>query len=162
MEIAGLPLHPLVVHAGVTLIPLSAAMAIALAVLPRWRWLTRWPTAAVAVGALVVAWVARLSGAALLEARPFLLDADPLAARVERHQQLGETLSLVMIPFVLLVLVAAWALGGTTALASGRGARKSRRPSGDKPLGAVLILAALGVLALVGLVGDSGARAVWG
>ena len=45
MEIAGLPLHPLVVHAAVVLIPLTALLAVAFAVLPRWRWLVRWPTA---------------------------------------------------------------------------------------------------------------------
>ena len=68
MEITGLPLHPLVVHAAVTLIPLSAVGAVALAVVPRWRWLTRWPAAVVAVAAAVVAWVARLMGWIVLAA----------------------------------------------------------------------------------------------
>jgi len=162
MEIAGLPLHPLVVHAAVTLVPLSAGLAIALAVLPRWRWLSRWPTAATAVAALVVAWVARVSGNALLEDRPFLLDADPIASRLETHQQLGEILSLVMIPFAVLVVLAAWSLAGTSALASGRGAQESRVPALDKALPVVLVVAALGVLVLVVLTGDAGSRAVWG
>ena len=72
MEIAGLPLHPLVVHAAVTAIPLSAALAIAFAVLPRLRWLSRWPTAGFAVIGAVLAWVARLTGGSLLDARPEL------------------------------------------------------------------------------------------
>lgn len=162
MEIAGLPLHPLVVHAAVTSVPLSAALAIALAVLPRWRWLSRWPTATVAVVALVVVWIARYSGKALLADRPFLLDADPIAIRMERHQQLGEVLSLAMVPFTILVVLAAWSLGGSTALASGRGAQDSRLPALEKVLPALLVGAALSVLVLVVLTGDTGSRAVWG
>jgi len=162
MEITGLPLHPLVVHAAVTLIPLSAVGAVALAVAPRWRWLTRWPVAVVTVAAAVVAWVARLSGGALLEDRPGLLEVDLLRDRIERHRDLGELLSLTMLPFALLVLLAAWSLAGPTALASGRGARESRIPALEKVLPVLLVLGALGVLVLVVLAGDAGSRAVWG
>lgn len=162
MEIGGLPLHPLVVHAVVMLVPLSVACALALAVVPGWRWLSRWPTATVAVAAAGASWVARLSGGALLEDRPFLLDAAPLRDQVLRHQQLGELLSLTMAGFALLVLLAAWSLPGGTALASGRGARASRAPALERVLPPLLVLGALGVLVLVVLVGDSGARAVWG
>lgn len=162
MEIAGLPLHPLVVHAVVVLVPLSAALTIALAVLTRWRWLSRWTTAAAAVAALAVAWVARLSGKSLLDSRPDLLGSATLRSQIERHQNLGELLSLTMIPFALLVVLAAWSLAGTTALASGRGAQESRLPALEKLLPALLVLASLGILVLVVLVGDSGSRAVWG
>ena len=62
MEIAGLPLHPLVVHAAVVLIPLTALLTIGLAVLPRWRWLLRWPTAGASVLCIVLAYVATTSG----------------------------------------------------------------------------------------------------
>src|SRR5512145_515321 len=148
MEITGLPLHPLVVHAAVTLIPLSAVGAVALAVVPRWRWLTRWPAA-------VVAWVARLSGGALLEDRPGLLEVEALRDQIERHRGLGELLSLTMLPFALLVLLAAWSLAGPTALASGRGARESRIPALEKVLPVLLVLGGLGVLVLVVLAGDA-------
>jgi len=161
MEITGLPLHALVVHAAVTLIPLSALGAVALA-LPRWRWLIRWPAAVVAVAAAVVAWVARLSGSALLEDRPAWLDAEQLRDQIERHRDLGELLSLSMLPFALLVVLAAWSLAGSTALASGRGARESRIPALEKVLPVLLVLAAVGVLVLVVLTGDAGSRAVWG
>jgi len=161
MEITGLPLHPLVVHAAVTLIPLSALGAVALA-LPRWRWLIRWPAAVVAVAAAVVAWVARLSGSALLEDRPALLEVEQLRDQIERHRDLGELLSLSMLPFALLVVLAAWSLAGSTALASGRGARESRIPALEKVLPVLLVLAAVGVLVLVVLTGDAGSRAVWG
>jgi hypothetical protein len=163
MEIAGLPLHPLVVHAAVTLVPISALVSVAFAVVPRWRWLLRWPAGVLAVLAAVVAWVSRLSGNALLEDRPFLLDSPQLRDQIERHQQLGELLSLVSLPYAVLVLLAAWSLAGTTALASGRGARESRLPAVEKKvLPALVVLAALGVLVLVVLTGDAGSRAVWG
>lgn len=162
MEIAGLPLHPLVIHAVIGLVPLSALFGVALALVPGWRWLTRWPAAALAVAAAVLTWVARLSGKALLEARPFLLDAEPLKARIERHEELGELLSLAVVPYALVVVLAAWSLAGTSPLASGRGARRSRVPALEQALPVVLVLAALGMIVLVTLTGDAGARAVWG
>ena len=43
MEINGLPLHPLVVHAVVVLSPLAALGGLLYAAVPRWRWWLRWP-----------------------------------------------------------------------------------------------------------------------
>lgn len=161
MEIAGLPLHPLVIHAVVGLVPLSALFAVALALVPRWRWLTRWPAASLAVLAAALTWLARLSGAALLEDRPFLLDAQPLRAQIERHQELGELLSWTVVPYAAVVVLAAWSLAGTSPLVSGRGARESRVPALERVLPVVLVLAGLGMVVLVALTGDAGARAVW-
>jgi hypothetical protein len=70
MEIGGLPVHVLVVHAAVVLTPLAALTAIVFAVVPRWRWLTRWPalvSGLVALGAVVAA---KLSGDNFVENRP--------------------------------------------------------------------------------------------
>lgn len=156
MEIAGLPLHPLVVHAAVTVIPLSAAVSIVFAVLPRWRWLFRWPTAVLALGAPVLAWVARQSGEALLDARP------ELAKFVTDHQDRGELLALVSLPYALVVVVAAWSLASVSALASGRGAQESRLPALEKVLPALVVLSSVVLLVVAVLAGDSGARAVWG
>ena len=156
MEIAGLPLHPLVVHATVVLVPLAAVAAVVLALVPRWRWLTRWPAAVLAVVAAGLAWAARLSGDALLEARPGL---EPLVAD---HEDLGELAAWSTLPFAAVVLLAAWSLAGPSALASGRGAQESRLPALERVLPVVVVAGALGVLVLVVLTGDSGARAVWG
>ena len=49
MEIGGLPLHPLVVHGAVVFTPLAALALIVFAILPRYRYLTRWPAAILAV-----------------------------------------------------------------------------------------------------------------
>jgi uncharacterized membrane protein len=156
MEIAGLPLHPLVVHAAVVLTPLAVLLVLAFAVWPKHRWATRWPTAALTAAAFVAVWVARLSGNALREDRP------ELARLVQDHAELGATLSLIVTVLAVLTAVGVWSLGGPSALASGRGARESRVEVLDKVLPAVLVLAGIAVLAYAVLVGDSGARAVWG
>jgi uncharacterized membrane protein len=156
MEIGGLPLHPLIVHATVVVVPLAAVSAVLLGLVPGWRWLTRWPAAVLAVVGLALAWLAKLSGAALLASRP------ELGQLVERHEELGELLAYAMVPFAAVVVLAAWSLAGTTALASGRGAWECRLPALAKGLPVLLVLAGAGVLVLVVLTGESGARAVWG
>ncbi|HEX6246416.1 MAG TPA: DUF2231 domain-containing protein [Nocardioidaceae bacterium] len=156
MEIAGLPLHPLLVHATVVMLPLSATATALLAVVPRWRWLTRWPAAVLGVLAPALAWLARTSGKALLDARP------QLAQLVEEHEELGELLAWASIPYALVVLLGAWLLPGPSPLPNGRGGRPARSPVLERLLPVVLVLAAIPVLVLVVLAGDSGARAVWG
>ena len=68
MEINGVPLHPLVVHAVVVFVPLAALGALAMAV-PKWRWLARWPTLLVTLGATAATYVATLTGEDLEEDR---------------------------------------------------------------------------------------------
>lgn len=156
MEIAGLPLHPLVVHAAVVLTPLAAALVVAYAVLPRHRWATRWPAVGFTLAALASVWVARLSGLSLLESRTGLEQI------IGTHRQRGEVLSLVMVLFTVLVLVAARLLGGPSALASGAGARESRSATVDRSLTVALVAGSVLVLVGVVLAGDAGARLVWG
>ncbi len=150
-----MPLHPLVVHAVVVLGPLAALAGLAFAAVPRWRWLLRWPLVALALVTAAAAFLATLSGEALLDLRPEL---EPL---VDEHEDYGVLLRNVALGYLLVSAFAAWALGGVSALASGRGARKSRGALGT--LAAVLLgVAALGLLVALFLAGDSGARAVWG
>ena len=49
MEINGLPLHPLIVHAVVILGPLAGLTGLAYAFVPKWRWLLRWPLVALSL-----------------------------------------------------------------------------------------------------------------
>jgi len=156
MEIAGLPAHFLVVHAAVVLTPLAAALAIVFAVAPRWRYLSRWPAAIAGVAAFGAVWVARLSGTSYVDTNPGLAQA------VEDHRRLGEQLSLLMIGFLVVVLVAAWALSGASGLTSGRGSREAPAAALDKVMPALVVLASLLVLVWVVLAGDAGSRAVWG
>ena len=148
-----MPLHPLVVHAVVVLGPLAALTGLAYAAVPRWRWLLRWPLVALAVVTAVATVVATLAGQALLDLRPEL---EPL---VEEHEEYGELLRNVALGYVVVSAVAAWALGGVSALASGRGARETRF---GIPVAVVLAAASVGLLVVLFLAGDSGARAVWG
>ena len=62
MELNGVPLHPLVVHAVVVLGPLAALTGLAYAAVPRWRWLLRCPLVALAAVVAVVALVAVAAG----------------------------------------------------------------------------------------------------
>jgi hypothetical protein len=156
MEIAGLPFHALILHAAVVLAPLAALLAIAYALLPRWRYLTRWPTVVMAVVALVTVWMSRLSGQSLLDSRP------ELAPLVREHQERGQLLSLLTILFTVVVVVAFWGLGGPSGFSSGSGARTMRSAAIDRGLSLAVVGASLLVLVWVFLTGDAGARAVWG
>ncbi len=157
MSIAGLPLHPLVIHAVVVLAPLAALAALAFALFPRWRWLLRWPMVVLTVVAFVSAYVATVSGEDLAEARGL----DQLPA-VQTHEERGELARNVLFGFTVLVGLAAWRLGGTSPLASRRGERTQRGGALDITLTVLLAIGAVGALAAVVLAGDSGARAVWG
>jgi uncharacterized membrane protein len=153
MELNGVPLHPLVVHAVVVLGPLAALTGLAYAVVPKWRWLLRWPLVVLAVVTAVAALLAVAAGEDLLAARP------ELAPLVEEHAERGEWLRSVAVIYAVVSMLAAWALGGTSALASGKGARETRF---GIPVAAVLVVTAVGLLVLLFLAGDSGSRAVWG
>lgn len=155
MEINGVPLHPLVVHAVVVLGPLAALNGLGYALVPRWRWLLRWPLVALSLVVAAGALVAVAAGASLLDSRPEL---EPL---VEDHQEWGVLLRTWSLTFVVDALLAAWALGGPSALASGRGARESKGVLGRIAM-VLLVVGSIGLLVLVFLTGDSGARAVWG
>src|SRR5680860_849197 len=97
MELGGLPLHPLVVHAAVVFTPVAALLAIVFAVVPRWRWLTRWPAGLAALASLGAVWLAKVSGKSFLEERP------ELAPLVKVHEQRGDLLGWFVIGFFVVV-----------------------------------------------------------
>ena len=153
MELNGVPLHPLVVHAAVVLVPLGALLAIAV-VVPRWRWAARWPALIVSVGAAAAVQAASLTGEDLSESRG--LDS-PL---VETHAEYAEQLLIAMYVLAAAVVVAFAVLPHVTRIA-GASDRPARIAALEKPMMVVLPLAAVVVLVLVFLTGDAGARAVW-
>ncbi len=158
MEIAGLPLHPLIVHAVVVFAPLAALLGLAYAVVPRWRWALRAPLVGCALIAVGTGFVAALSGDALLDAREALKKLET----VDTHIDAGERLRNVLFAYGAVVAVAAWRLGGASGLVSGRGARPHHGGMPDRVLELALIVAAIAVLALSVQAGHSGATAVWG
>jgi uncharacterized membrane protein len=155
MEINGLPLHPLVVHLVVVLAPVAALTGLVYVFVPAWRWLLRWPLVVLAVLTAVASLVAVWAGESLLEARP------QLAPLVEDHQDWGELLRIASLAYVGVAAMGAWALGGPSALASGRGARESN-PVLGVPAIVLVAVGAVTLAVLVFLAGDSGSRAVWG
>lgn len=157
MEINGIPLHPLVVHAAVVFVPLAGTAALAYACVPRWRWWLRWPLAGLTFIAMASAYLATVTGSSLLDSRPELGQL----GTVSDHAKAGRLLRTVMIGFTVVSGLGIWRLGGPSALASGRGARE-QRGGVDLALAGLLVLASLVVLAAVVQAGHTGAKAVWG
>lgn len=164
MEITGLPLHPLVVHAAVVLTPLAALAGAAFGLLPAWRWLTRWVLLVTSLSSLAAVAVAKVSGEDLLEARPFLSSAEsPVRDLLETHEQRATVLLVAVILFALVAVLAWWAVPAPTGLASGRLDHAGRAEPAWLPraLSGALLVLALVVLVYAALTGDAGARAVW-
>jgi hypothetical protein len=151
-----LPLHVLVIHLTVLVLPVAALTAIVYALVPKWRWLLRWPTLVLGVGALVCAFVAKKSGEAFVAAIPQL---EPL---VKIHRERGNLLFWFVLVFALVAVAAFLLLTGPSALASGKGAKATK----SRPLELVTSVAivVVGVLVIYQTIrtGDAGAKAVWG
>lgn len=167
--INGLPVHPLVVHAVVVLLPLAVVGTVAIAVRPHWRL----PYGPLVVGAALVATVlspiATSSGESLEEQV-----GDP-----GEHAELGE--QLVWFAVALLLASAALVVLQWRARRDDRAERADRADPTDPTTtgpsvvarGAdqsrlVTVVAGLAVVAALACgvqvyrVGDSGARAAWG
>ena len=143
MEINGLPLHPLVVHAAVVFGPLAALTALAYLV-PRWRDVLRWPMvvmAVVGVGAIVAAYI---SGGDFLDSKSELRQLP----QVQKHEDLGTQTLYVALAFGAVALVSGWlhARSGAVRIV----------------LNVLLAIAAVALLVMVVRTGDAGSRAVWG
>jgi len=145
--VSGVPLHPLVVHAVVVLIPLAALGVFAIAVIAKWRYRYGGLVAVVAVVAAALVPVAVLSGRALKD----LLGSND---DIDRHQQIAQTLLFTAFPLAILAILL-WLIGRRTE----RGVATAR--------GLVILVATLGVVFALGvgvqvvLIGHSGANAAW-
>ncbi|QFZ17078.1 DUF2231 domain-containing protein [Saccharothrix syringae] len=155
----GLPTHPLLVHAVVVLLPLAAASAAALAVVPRWRRRYAVPLLGVTLAGVGSVPLAQWSGGRLHER---FADSDDQLIR--RHVELGNDL----LPFAL-----GFGLSVVALLVAGRLADRERAAAADDgnvpptwrriaAVVAVLVIGA-GVAATVQTVriGHSGSTAVW-
>lgn len=160
MDVNGLPLHPLVVHAAVVLGPVAALTGIAYAALPAWRWLIRWPMVGLAGATVVAVFVSKLAGDALLDER-FSNATAAVAQQLEVHEARGGVLLWVSIAFFVISVAAALVVGGPSGLASGAGARDSRGTAVTVGVLALVVVGALAVTLMTFLTGDTGARAVW-
>jgi uncharacterized membrane protein len=154
VTINGIPLHPLIVHAAVVLVPLAALFAGGYALLPRRRWQTRTPAAVLAVGAALSVQLAAMTGDQLKET------LHENTSMIQTHEQWAGYLQAAMWVLAALMVVGWWALPHENPLPD-----KDHREGVTvlaKPLVVLLPVAAVSVLVLVFLTGDAGARAVWG
>lgn len=147
MDILGLPLHPLVVHAAVVLVPLASVGALLLVGVARLRLRYGWVTVALAVAAAASALIARFSGDALAEGLG--IGSSPA---VQAHRMWG-----VWAPWpALLMALGLLALVTTSRSMDGPRAVLRRVAAG------VTAVAAVASLVLILLTGHSGATSVWG
>ena len=145
--INGLPIHPLVVHGVVVLLPLAIVGTIAMVARPAWR-VTYGPlVVACAALATVMLPIATSSGEALEER----------VGNPGEHAELGDALIWFAIPLLVLAAALVWL--------------ESRKVAGKPAIGPSVLPAAIAGLAVVAAlatgvqvyrVGDSGARAAWG
>jgi uncharacterized membrane protein len=138
LSISGLPVHALVVHFAVVVLPVSAVALITIIYMPKlknkYSFIT---TLGVVLGSAAVL-IAKQSGEAL---------AENIGLPV-KHADWGSLLTYVA--FVLLVLTLAWYRSP-----------KGRRSRVVTPLSHTTVLASIAVLGLTFLSGHSGAQAVW-
>lgn len=140
--LTGLPLHPLVVHGAIALIPLAALGAIAISLVPSWSrrfGILVWPLALVGTG---LALFAEETGESLED-----IVGDP-----GRHAELGELVKFPAFGIAALAAVLWWIDTHSTG----------RRSAGTKLIALGLMLASVAGIVTVVLAGHSGAQEVWG
>jgi magnesium-transporting ATPase (P-type) len=151
-EINGLPLHALIVHAAVVLVPLAAIAAGLFAVVPNWRFVLRWPVLVSAIVSFVTLYITKLSGQNLKNQR-FASATGVLKERIAAHQQRANTLFLISIGFVVVVVGGVWLLGF---------ARSKLPTAAQWAVSLVVVGFSVATLVWVVLTGEAGARTIWG
>jgi hypothetical protein len=148
-EVAGLPLHILVIHAAVVFGPLAALSAIAYVLLARYRDLLRWPTVVLTVIAVGAIWAAYLTGENFFDSDRFANFSGEALESIETHEDYAATLRWIASAFGVVTLATASYFHERT------GATRM-------VLGSLVVISAVAMLVWVGLTGDAGSRAVWG
>jgi uncharacterized membrane protein len=149
----GLPLHPLLVHAVVVLVPLLVIGALAYVLFPRLRRRLAWVVALLALAAPLAAVAADLSGDAFRSRliKRKLVSADILT-KINQHESYGQKLVFATIALGVLTLLVAYL---TTR-------RSARVPAwGSTVLNVAMVAVALVCAFYVFQTGDTGAKAVW-
>ena len=143
-----LPIHPLVVHAAVILIPIAALIAIAF-LRPAWRMVLRWPLVVASGLAVVLAFVSRASGEVLKENLAEQTRGTVVGKAIDHHQELADRLWILLLVFFVVSVIAALLL-----------------PRLNNPIAGgivAFIVAAIAVVVIVLAVqtGEAGSKAVW-
>ena len=143
----GLPVHALIVHAVVVVVPLAAVGTLAIAVRPGWRATYGWLVVAAAAASVAMTPIATSSGEALQKR----------VGNPGDHADLGGQLLWFVIPLLVLALA--------LVLLDRRQARSEEPVVSATAMRVVVVLAVVAGLATtvqVVRIGDSGARAAWG
>jgi uncharacterized membrane protein len=151
-QIGGLPVHVLVLHAAVVLVPLLALGAIVYAVVPRWRPRIGWAVFLLAIVAPVITFVTRQSGVKFYDR--LVPHVSPRGRQLlDEHMHFGTltfwfTLALGIVTLVMVIVTL----------------RKSSSLPRGADLGLAVIMVALAAISgyYVFRTGDSGAHVVWG
>jgi hypothetical protein len=146
MTVNGLPLHPLILHAFVVIVPVTALVALGFCI-GRWRERLRWPLFGLALVTAALTWLTAQSGHDLLNSR-FATATGELETLLQRHQHDAGILQPFAYTFAGIAVVATvfWPRLGVL------------KPA----LGILLAAAAIGTIVMTVITGDAGARAVWG
>lgn len=142
--IFGLPVHPLVVHGAVVLIPLVAIAGLVMSYLPSFSRRYGKLVLVIAVIAQLSLFIAKLSGESFEER---------LGKEVERHANLGEIAPFTTLP-LLVLLYLRWRMDRSGATVGS--------PAVRRLVSIALVIAALAALVFIFLTGHSGADSVWG
>ncbi len=143
--ILGVPVHPLVVHAVVVLVPLAATGLIVMALWPRFSRQYGWLVLLAAAGGAASAFVAKEAGEAL---------AERVGAPGFDHQALGARMPFFALA-LLVVAVGLWAMDRSRAPGD------ATRQRGRMVLAALAVLVASASIFWVIRVGHTGAQSVW-
>jgi uncharacterized membrane protein len=148
MEINGLPLHVLALHAAVVFGPVSALIAIAYAALPSWRDRLRWVTLGAVLIGVVAIWVAYVTGNSFFSTSKFDNFSGAALDRIHTHQNYAKTLRWIATGFAVVTVAATWL--------------HERTGPTRVVLSALVAVGAVLTLVWTVLTGDAGAQAVWG
>ena len=146
--ITGLPLHPLVIHAVVLLVPLLALAGFAYVLVPRLRGRIGWLSVLLALAAPAVTLVAKISGDAFRRRIVRKHLANPaILVKIDSHRSLGTitlylTIALAIVVLLLVLL-------------------RTLPRAGSVVLGVITIGLGLVTIYYVYRTGDAGARIVW-
>jgi len=147
--ITGLPVHTLIVHFAVSMIPLSAIALIAIVLVPKWRGAFLWATLIGLTIGTGAAFISKLSGQALAA----------VVGVSQTHSKWGDILPWLSLLLLVVALMWAWV--------SRHAAKQDPAPTislGKGPqlaLGLIAIVLSVAAFALTVVVGHTGAGAVW-
>ncbi len=158
-QIAGIPAHPLLVHAAVVFVPLLALGSVVYALFAPLRYRFRWPVGLLALAGAGSVVLAQQSGEAFrrrLVARN--LASPEILAKLVQHKQFSDATVYATLGLAVATLVFVLAVPG-------------RPPGFENPRSGGLVLQIIFTIVLIGLsgasvyyvirAGDSGARIVW-